>query len=411
MKTVILINYLLLFVFLSFPLPSRGNSILKIDSKTNFKDIIGLALVYHDAYKNLSPSALLNDSLGWQPHQNVFLRLQEEGRYWVRFSIVNCDTMPLFFDIGISSIEVKAMRLLVHHPKLGLDTTALNESHITIKERPYPTKHLATRYLFQPNMVYTCYVYLEKGVAPAQTAMMISNPLSLVDSNNLTVDSYRQGAVIGFALMHLMIGIVILLLIRSAFHLAHVCFVFGSLGYIVSSSGIGIAHIWVNATYFEEYSAEWFAILLLTGLLWMANIQLQTKTQYPWLYHFINLTLPTGWLFAIMGWFRFLLPSELINGTAFVSGSLLMILLPGILITAAWDFYRHRNWNSFWFILVFTAVIAAAMIMLLTELGIIERSVYVNNSLNLHTGYVQTILVTLFIGSRTFLELKRDFSL
>ncbi|NJL76374.1 MAG: hypothetical protein HC892_16500 [Saprospiraceae bacterium] len=406
MKTVNLISYLIAFVLQAQAVQASEILSLKVNARTNHINLMQFVHIYHDADKNRSPSALLGDTLVWQAHQGDFLRLQKEGNYWVRFSLINCDNAPLFFDVGVSSIEIKAMRLLVYHPTLGLDTTALNNIDVPIEKRLYPTKHLATRYLFQPNVVYTCYVYIQRGFAPAQTSLSISNPLSFVDANNRVIGSYRYGTVIGFALMHLLIGLVILLLIRNAFHLAHVCFAFGSLGYIVASSGIGIEYIWKNGNYFEEYSAEWFAILMLTGLLWMAKIQLQAKTRYRWLHFFINATLPTGWLFAMMGLFRFLLPNALINATALVSGLLLMVLLPCILLTAAWDFYKHRNWNSFWFILVFAAIMAASMAMLLTELGIIERSMYINNSLNLQTGYVQTILVTLFIGSRTFLEIN-----
>lgn len=120
----------------------------------------------------------------------------------------------------------------------------------------------------------------------------------------------------------------------------------GGVGYLLASSGAGIDYIWINAIYFEEYSAEIFATLMLTGLVWMAKIQLKTKSHRRWLYYLTNLAILSGWLLIIAVSFRFVFPSNMIGYITLMAGCFAMCTLPCVMAVAIIDFFKYKNWDS-----------------------------------------------------------------
>jgi signal transduction histidine kinase len=406
MKAIALLHHFALFVVLSFPSSMHASDCLLVNRHFEFSNITKYAELHYDPCKCLNIHSLQDTQLAWQAHHHPFVRLEKDGRYWLRFTIINNDDIPLFFHIGASSIELYEMRMFVHSTEYGWDSTAVTGNYIPIKERPIPHRHLMYSYLFYPEVHYTLYIYLEKGYAPVQTALDMSSPLSIIDDNNLRKGSYSQGTVLGFSIMHFIMALFIFLFLCNSFHLAHVSYALGGVGYLLASSGSGIEYVWTNAIYFEEYSAEIFATLMLTGLFWMANIQLNTKLHYRWLYYLTNLAMFSGWLFIMIVSFRFVFPSDMIGYITLIAGCFGMCTLPCVMVVAIIDFFKHKNWDSLWFVLVFAAVMTASMLMLITELGIIERTIYINNTLNLHSGYVQTFFVTLFVANRAFMEIE-----
>lgn len=339
MKAITLVCRFAVLAALVFPFAVHASEHLSLNRNFEFSAITKYTEIYYDPCKCLNIHSLQDTQLAWQAHHHPFVRLEKEGRYWLCFTVVNNDEIPLFFDIGASSIELHEMRMFVYSKEYGWDSTAVTGNYIPIKERPIPDRHLMYTYLLYPQVSYTLYVYMEKGYAPVQTALDMSSPLSKIDDNNLRKGSYLHGAVVGFSVMHFIMALFILFFLRNSFHLAHVSYALGGVGYLLASSGAGIDYIWINAIYFEEYSAEIFATLMLTGLVWMAKIQLKTKSHRRWLYYLTNLAILSGWLLIIAVSFRFVFPSNMIGYITLMAGCFAMCTLPCVMAVAIIDFF------------------------------------------------------------------------
>ncbi|MBK6946901.1 MAG: hypothetical protein IPH16_01440 [Haliscomenobacter sp.] len=211
----------------------------------------------YDASRQLKPYQFANKDLQWQAHDADFFNIQNEGRYWLRFSVYNQDSIPLYLHLVSTSLDVYRLQLYVVSPS-GIDSSIVTGSDFPASARPLQNSDLGFRLLFYPQQYYTCYLYLERDATPAQTSLLFYNVFSRANTHFGRIHRYHIGFTVGVAALYGIIAVLILFFFPQTLHVGYVLYTLGGLGYLTASLGMGIDILWSEYPYFGAFSEVFF---------------------------------------------------------------------------------------------------------------------------------------------------------
>jgi len=390
-----------LFLLLSwmFCQSAQANDTIVIDRYFDFVAATNRCEWFYDKYRHWQASTLDDSALIWQAHDADFFNIQDQGRYWLRFSVYNQDSIPLYLHLGPGSADVYRMQLYVVS-SLNTDSSIVTGSDFPVSQRPLKNADLCFRALFRPQQYYTCYIYLERAATPVQTTLILYNPLAATHTHQGRIYLYHSGFTVGVAALYGIIAILILFFFPQTLHVGYALYTLGGLGYLTASLGVGIEILWSEYPYFGAFSEEFFAMLLSIGLLIMSRVVLQTPIRYKYINKLLTLTIIIGILYTLVGGWRYAFPLLMMTYSSLIAAIALLLALIAITVLCFCNYYRYKEVESLWFFTVFGFVIIFAITMLLTQSGIIPRTQFINGIMPHLVILVEATLATLFVVNR-----------
>ncbi len=395
MKPLTKTVYFTLFCWLSCQIGLAQDTIT-ISRHLNLVNITTRTEWLYDGSKKIQPYRLNDNHFQWQKKSKPFFYLEKQGRYWLRFTLYNEDTIPLNLILISVSIDVSKMRLYTVSRE-RIDSSMVTGSAFPASKRLLKNAELCLPGFFLPKENYTCYLYLERGINPSQTSLFFCNPSSPPQIIDFKSIAFQKGFTIGLAFLYCLIALLVFILFPELINVAYFFYTLGGLGYLSASMGIGMWMIWSEYPYFEEIAAGWFAAIQFIGLIVMARIVLKTSLRYRILDWVLLLTLLIGTLYIFITGYRYLFPLLLITYISLFACFSLVLSLLIITLIAFWNYYRFREWESLWFIGLFSFIILFALVLILSQLGIITLNEFINNWLPHLSILFETTLVTLFV--------------
>ncbi|MEZ5040135.1 MAG: 7TM-DISM domain-containing protein [Saprospiraceae bacterium] len=358
----------------------------------------------YDVSKQLKPYQFADNGIQWQPNDVEFFNIQKEGRYWLRFTIYNQDSISLYLHLGSTSMDVSRLQLYVVSP-LSVDSTIVTGNDFPLSKRPLGNADLCFRVFLHAQQYHTCYLYLEREATPVQTALLFYNPLSKGHQHLGRISLYKKGLLIGIAGLFTFIALLNLLFFPRALHLGYVLYTLGSMGYLTASMGVGMEALWGEYPYFESFSANFFAAFQFIGLIIMSRIVFQMPIRYRYFDGLLVISLIIAALYILMGLFRYVFPVVMNTYISITAAIALVLSATVVTLISFWNYYRYKEMESLGFFTVFGFIIGFAIVMLFTEIGIIPRSYFINDSMLAFVILLEVILATLFVANR----LKNQF--
>jgi signal transduction histidine kinase len=313
-------------------------------------------------------------STPWKKHTKAYVDLNQKGHYYLRFKVENIDSLPLYVQLQLSSIDVhRAKFYWIASGQTNIDSTEFNGSSIPLQERPSKSSSLHFISLLAPKKTYTCYFLLESSGIPVQSIVHLQNPLSPQIQQVTTRIRIVQGISLGIGVLYAIFGVLVMFLIRDRLYLGYAIYTFSGASYIMASYGIGMELFWGRYAYFEEISAEFFGTTMFIGLCIMSRFALNTKQRYPKLDKLIRFYEYSGLIFILIYGLRKWISASVIGLSTLIACALLFSCFILIAVLSFWDFYRHRERNGFSFLMIFAFTIIAASLLIMAIIGLIPR--------------------------------------
>jgi signal transduction histidine kinase len=392
-------SFLLLLCWLSL-FRAAAHDTLFINRYFEFASVVPVSDWIHDASRQWKPDPIGGEKdTGWQPSDHYFFRIQNPGRYWLRFTIYNQDRIPLYLRLSSSSLEVHRMQLYTGSSG-GMNISVVTGSDFPTSQRPLKSADLCFDILAQPQQYYTCYLYLERAATPVQTSFLLDNIAGAAYNSNTRLQVYKTGFVIGMAALYGIISLAVFIFFPQMLHFGYCLYTLSGLGYLIACLGVGMDVLWSEYPYFEVFSAEFFATLLCVGLIMMSRVILQVPHRFFYLDKILLVNILIGILYLFIGLWRYAFPLTVLTYGSIVAGivsALSLMLITGLCF---WNYGYYKERESLWFFTVFGFTILSAFIMVLVEMSIITRTDFINHTMSQWVLLLEATLATIFVANR-----------
>jgi signal transduction histidine kinase len=367
-----LFSVCLLLPFGSFgQCPDDGTIKLSRNKKVAF-DIPTCAEILADSTFKITFDSLFHhpDKYTFTPYRRSDGVLEQPlgAAYWLKFSVRNENSLPLYQIIWNYKKETEYTQLFVVDEKGHIDTSVRIGSALPFEQNPLPSTTNVFSYNLAPQKTYTFYLYLDYRDMPLSTYIAIGSTAIFFPVNMF----HKRGFFAGLALTYACIALIMLFFNRKPLYFSYFIYTLGGTGYLVSTSNIGYEFIWSEWVIFASISDTVMGAITLIGFI-LLTIYFFNTPQYfrvsdKILKGIICMTLIT--MFA--GLFRKALPIGTYYNMTLVWMPCVMLVIPLVLTVSVKSYLKFRKREALLFLVGFASLLATMICVILTELGFVS---------------------------------------
>jgi signal transduction histidine kinase len=284
--------------------------------------------------------------------------------YWVRFTIRNEDSIPVYLMIGVYKKEMERLQLFMEDENGEIDTFPMIGAAI-----PFRPKTMTANYIFPvnfaPKKTYKLHLYLDDRDMPLLTQIAIRPAEDFIPVKLF----HKMGFFSGLSLTYTVIALIMFIFNRKPLYFSYFIYTFGGTGYLTSICNMGYEYIWSGWVIFASISDDFMGGITLIGFLLMTIFFFDTPQYFKVLDKLLKGVIAVTLLTMLSGLFRKVLPFGAYYYMTLVWMPTVLLVIPVVLAVGIQSYLRFRRREALMFLLGFTSLLTTIVFVVLTEFG------------------------------------------